>query len=151
MLSELYENNLIPRSYLKEYDDKTFLVVQEIIDPVTYPSEWTTEALRSAALCTLKINIILNKFGLELIDAHPFNIVFDGVRPKFVDLGSFVPKISKHSWRAEFEFMTSFYYPLVLASKGLNNFYSAFLLNGRSYGDDNLNSIPVFSMFLKEN
>ena len=148
LLSELSENSLIPYSYLKESDDNTFLVVQERIEIITYPSEWTPEALRHAALCTLKVNLVLNKYGLELTDAHPFNVVFDGVRPKFVDLGSFVVKKSKFSWRAEFEFINSFYYPLFLASKGLNIFYrNSFLRNGNSYGDDFLYLSKIFPFF----
>jgi hypothetical protein len=59
--------------------------------------EWSGEGLRAAALCLLRLNAALLRDGLCLKDAHPWNILFDGARPWFIDWGSIRPS-SELSW-----------------------------------------------------
>lgn len=64
-------------------------VVSPRIDPITYPYEWTASMLRDAGLLTLEVAAQAWDAGFHLRDASAFNVVFDGGRPRFVDLGSF--------------------------------------------------------------
>lgn len=55
---------------------------------VSYPYEWCSEAFKEAALFFLDFNLELLKAGLMSFDVLPNNIVFDGIKPIFVDLDS---------------------------------------------------------------
>ncbi|QDU79195.1 hypothetical protein Pla110_09000 [Polystyrenella longa] len=85
---------------------------------VSYPYEWCSAAFQSAAIQFLELNIRLAKSGLATSDAHPWNLVFDGTTPLFVDYGSFVPLEQIH--RADFinQFRAQFWYPLQLMTSG---------------------------------
>lgn len=58
---------------------------------VTLRGEWSGEGLRNAALCILKVNAELLRSKYCLKDAHPWNILFDGTKPYFIDWGSIRP------------------------------------------------------------
>src|SRR4051812_47782237 len=45
---------------------------------VTYGSEWAAPALKDAALLQARLNIELAERGLACVDAHPWNVLFDG-------------------------------------------------------------------------
>ena len=45
---------------------------------------------KDAALNILKLNMALVKHGLCTQDAHPWNVLFDGRFPKFVDFTSII-------------------------------------------------------------
>lgn len=85
--------------------------------PVTYPTEWPTTLLSSAAVTTLSVAGALSRFGLRLKDAHPWNVLFDGTEPRFVDLGSIVPGEEVDPGWVE-EFQTYFLAPLMLFAVG---------------------------------
>jgi SAM-dependent methyltransferase len=55
---------------------------------VTYPFEWPAAALKEAGLLQARLNRALAPHGLTCVDAHPWNVLFDGAKPLFVDLGS---------------------------------------------------------------
>jgi len=75
--------------------------------------------LRDAAIVVLEVNIVARNYGYVTVDAHPMNIVFDGMQPKFVDLGSFVVITGKNlGWSAYEEFLRYFYYPLRIWNSG---------------------------------
>lgn len=65
---------------------------------VTLRGEWSGEGLRNAALCILKASAKLLQSDLCLKDAHPWNVLFDGVKPYFVDWGSIRP-IAELDWK----------------------------------------------------
>jgi hypothetical protein len=81
---------------------------------VSYPYEWCFTALKDAALLVLNVQERLEMKGLSLHDAHPWNVVFDGCRPYYVDLGSIERARGLDSWRAYDEFCRFFLNPLVL-------------------------------------
>jgi SAM-dependent methyltransferase len=85
---------------------------------VSHPFEWSPEMLRDAALATIALQRTLARDGVSLQDAHPLNIVFDGSRPLFVDLGSLVPAPAGHDWPALDEFRRYFVNPLLLYANG---------------------------------
>jgi len=86
----------------------------EKIDPISYPYEWTFHQLIDAALLTLKIQklALINSYSLK--DATPFNVVFRGPYPVFVDYFSFEPYKENASWVAFEQFMKMFYVPLAI-------------------------------------
>lgn len=84
----------------------------------SYPTEWCGPMLKDAALLTLDMNLALMEMGYELQDAHPWNVLFDGCRPRFIDFGSIVARRSDKTWYAMQEFIGMFYNPLVLMSAG---------------------------------
>lgn len=86
---------------------------------VTYPYEWSYGMLRAAAACVLDVNRIANRFGYELMDCQCFNVVFNGPRPKYVDLGSLAPLPGKaRNWTGLETFVRSYEYPLRIWSDG---------------------------------
>ncbi|MCA9039651.1 MAG: hypothetical protein KDA65_04810 [Planctomycetaceae bacterium] len=85
---------------------------------LSYPYEWCSAAFKAATIRFLELNIHLASEGLATTDVHPWNIVFEGTTPLFVDYGSFVPLEQIH--RADFinQFRSQFWYPLQLMIKG---------------------------------
>ncbi len=128
---------------------KNFLVpFEETIDPagamvlkarkisfVTYPYEWTFSQWKDAALLTLKIQYQALKFGMTLKDATPFNIVFEGNKPLFIDISSFEIFKPRQPWQAFKQFSENFYMPLLLV-KYFDNIGNDIYLG-------NLNGIPL--------
>jgi SAM-dependent methyltransferase len=53
-----------------------------------------------------------------LKDAHPWNVLFDGCRPVWIDLTSIVPANGSRTWPAEGEFYDNCVHPLLLMAQG---------------------------------
>jgi SAM-dependent methyltransferase len=85
---------------------------------VSYPYEWCAAMLKDAAIMVIDIEIELAQYGLTLQDAHPWNVLFDGFKPFYVDFGSIVPAQANVLWPAYDEFCRFFLYPLYLMSQG---------------------------------
>lgn len=94
-----------------------FSVYSRKISFVTHPTEWTPDQVYQAALLTLKLQREANASGWDLKDASAWNIVFDGLRPVFVDLLSFEPLEAKRWWAAG-QFVRHFLLPLLLDKYG---------------------------------
>lgn len=94
---------------------------------VSYPYEWGAEMLRAAALLTLDLLEFLWPLGYTLGDAHGWNVVFDGVKPIFVDFGSIVERDASEAWRAETEFQEYFLHPIVMMGEGHDRIARALL------------------------
>jgi len=85
---------------------------------VSYPYEWCAAMLKDAAITIINIEIELAQHGLTLQDAHPWNVLFDGPKPLYVDFGSIVPAQASALWPAHDEFYRFFVYPLYLMTQG---------------------------------
>jgi len=85
---------------------------------VSYVTEWCGSMLKEAALALLDLSLALAEMGLELQDAHPWNILFDGTRPIFIDFSSIIPIQTPDRWLPENEFIGMFYNPLRLMAAG---------------------------------
>jgi hypothetical protein len=85
---------------------------------VSYPYEWCSEAFKDAALFFLDLNVELLKAGLLSFDVSPYNIVFDGNKPLFVDLDSIRKwdSVDLGVWFEEFQLL--FLRPLRLFEAG---------------------------------
>lgn len=90
------------------------LLRHERIDFVSYPYEWPPEMLHAAGKLTLQLarKILDDGFGLK--DATPFNVLFTGSRPVFVDLPSIQRRDAGDAiWLAAAQFERTFILPLL--------------------------------------
>jgi hypothetical protein len=99
------------------------------ITPASYCFEWPAVMLKDAALLTLDICLDLNSQDWVLKDATPWNILFDGVRPLFVDFSSIMPQEPDLFWVAYDQFCRLFLFPLTLASQYSGRLCRLLLLN----------------------
>lgn len=84
------------------------------VDFVSYPYEWPPEMLHAAGKLTLHLarKILDDGFGLK--DATPFNVLFAGSRPVFVDLSSIQRRDAGDAiWLAAAQFERTFILPLL--------------------------------------
>lgn len=81
---------------------------------VSYPYEWSFGMLQRAALLHLEILTAALGSGLILKDASPYNVMFRGVSPVFIDVGSFVPHVPGEPWAAYRQFCELMLFPLLL-------------------------------------
>lgn len=84
----------------------------------TNKSEWTGEALRAAAVCVLRLLQKLVDDGWGLKDGHTRNVMFEGVTPYFIDIGSIIRISDFDRIRFYQEFRSDFLMPLYLFSVG---------------------------------
>jgi SAM-dependent methyltransferase len=80
----------------------------------SFPAEWCAEMLESAAALTLDLaeQVLSNGWGLK--DATPYNILFQGPRPVFVDVLSFERRDPGDAlWSAYAQFVRAFLLPLM--------------------------------------
>jgi hypothetical protein len=61
----------------------------ERVDFPSFPYEWTAEMLHAAAILTLDLAEALLADGLGLKDGTPYNVLFRGPEPVFIDVLSF--------------------------------------------------------------
>ncbi|HYP27274.1 MAG TPA: class I SAM-dependent methyltransferase [Blastocatellia bacterium] len=110
---------------LEEIDDRESLGItdgskvaeHEPISFQNYPYEWPPEMLHSAASLTLDLAQSALDEGLGLKDATPYNILFRGAEPVFVDLLSFERRRPGDPiWLPQAQFERTFLLPL-LANK----------------------------------
>ncbi len=85
---------------------------------VSYPYEWCDEMLKDAVLLLIDLEMKLTRHGLTLVDASPWNVVFDGSRPVFVDFTSFLPAEKNWTWNAYDGFCRYYIHPLQLMAHG---------------------------------
>ena len=86
-------------------------------DRVWFPSyvyEWPPEMLHSAAMLTLEVAELCLLEGFGLKDATPYNILFRGARPVFIDVLSFERRrAGDYLWLPYAQFLRMFLLPLL--------------------------------------
>ena len=87
--------------------------------PLSYPVEWPPAMLREAARLILEVAARAAEADHLLADGHPWNVLFDGPRPVFIDVGSLVPAEGPLLWPAQAQFDRLARYPLHLWAAGL--------------------------------
>lgn len=91
------------------------VVEHEPVEFANYPHEWPAEMLESAARLTLEIAAAVLPCGFNLKDASPWNIMFRGPEPVFLDLLSFERRDERgRVWMAYGQFARTFLFPLLL-------------------------------------
>jgi hypothetical protein len=120
LLDELTSRGFFPRTQITShtFDGFAFVVEHEAVPIVTYPHEWSFDMLRDAARTVLEIGEIAARFDWLLKDCHPYNVLFHGTRPLYVDLGSFVPATAGYAWSRGDAFLSLYWWPLSIWSSG---------------------------------
>lgn len=81
----------------------------------SYAYEWPPEMLFAAAELTLELAEALLSDGLSLKDATPYNVLFEGPKPIFVDVLSFEKRTQGDSqWLPYGQFVRTFVLPLLM-------------------------------------
>jgi 2-polyprenyl-3-methyl-5-hydroxy-6-metoxy-1,4-benzoquinol methylase len=95
--------------------DGRIILEHERIDFPTFPSEWNSEMLHAAAELTLDLAESLLDHGFGLKDGTPFNILFRGPEPVFVDVLSFEQRVPGDPiWLPYAQFVRTFLLPLLV-------------------------------------
>jgi SAM-dependent methyltransferase len=93
----------------------SMILEHQVVPFPSFPYEWPPEMLHSAGLLTLDLGDSLLKEGLGLKDATPYNIVFRGPNPVFVDLLSFEKRDPNDPiWLPQAQFERTFLLPLLV-------------------------------------
>jgi SAM-dependent methyltransferase len=80
----------------------------------SFPFEWAPEMLHAAGVLTLTVAEAALLEGVELKDATPFNVLFSGSQPVFIDVASIQRMNSRQlTWHAYAQFVQSFVLPLL--------------------------------------
>lgn len=95
-----------------------FVVEHHRVPCVTFPHEWSFEMLRDASLLVLSISELAMRHGWTMKDCHPYNILFDGTHPIYVDLGTFIPSSGPAMFDRGIDFLTLFWRPLLFWASG---------------------------------
>jgi len=121
VIERLVAQQLIVDTELTELKTRDYpLVVKHRVLPfVSYPSEWCGAMLKDAALLVLDLAQELVRHNLYLSDAHPWNVLFDGVKPYQVDFGSILTGDARSFFHVS-EFNRFFLHPLQLKAAGYN-------------------------------
>ncbi len=99
----------------EDLEPASFLEHERLFE--SFPYEWAPEMLHAAGALTLDVAEDLLGEGLGLKDATPYNVLFRGPEPVFVDVLSFEPRDARDpTWWAYAQFVRTFVLPL-LASK----------------------------------
>jgi len=120
VVQNLMDKGLLIQTELTDLSlDGYGLVLRHRMVPfVSYCYEWSPEMLNDAALLIVDLELELTRYGLTLQDAHPWNVLFNGPRPVYVDFSSICPDGGHQLWRAHEEFCRFFIHPLQLTLHG---------------------------------
>jgi 2-polyprenyl-3-methyl-5-hydroxy-6-metoxy-1,4-benzoquinol methylase len=95
--------------------DGSIVVEHEQVPFQSFPYEWSPEMLHSAGRLTLDLAESLLDEGLGLKDATPYNVLFRGSEPVFVDLLSFERRNAGDPiWLPQAQFERTFLLPLLV-------------------------------------
>ncbi|WP_246188800.1 class I SAM-dependent methyltransferase [Nitratireductor arenosus] len=97
-------------------DDRGHTLRHPHLPFISYPYEWPFEALKSAALFHLDLQIDALKHDVTLSDASAYNVQFIGAQPIFIDHLSFRPYTEGEYWTGHRQFCEQFLNPLLLRS-----------------------------------
>ncbi len=93
---------------------QTRVVEHQPVSFPSYPAEWCPEMLVSVASLTLDLCEALLPLGWGLKDATPYNVLFEGPNPVFIDLLSFEQRDPKDpAWTPYGQFIRTFLLPLM--------------------------------------
>jgi len=93
-----------------------FVLEHEPIKFISYPYEWPFTLLKSAAMLHLELMEQLIPAGFILSDATASNVMFRGIRPVFIDVGSIMPYRSGDIWQGFKQFLETMLYPLFISA-----------------------------------
>jgi SAM-dependent methyltransferase len=90
------------------------ILEHERVDFPSYPYEWNPEMLHAAGMLTLDLAQALHADGLGLKDGTPYNVLFRGPEPVFIDVLSFERReAGDATWLPYAQFVRTFLLPLL--------------------------------------
>lgn len=92
----------------------SYVVEHPKLSFVSYPYEWSFQALKAAALLHLDLQSAALQRGAVLSDASAYNVQFQGAQPVFVDLLSLRQYREGEFWDGHSQFCDQFLSPLLL-------------------------------------
>ncbi len=103
-----------PGEFASELPDYYRMAEHEPVPFASFPAEWPPEMLAAAGYLTLDLAAQLLPHGWRLKDATPYNVLFRGPSPVFVDVLSF-ERGDPHDalWPAYAQFVRTFLLPLL--------------------------------------
>ncbi|PWT95767.1 MAG: hypothetical protein C5B52_17130 [Bacteroidetes bacterium] len=114
------QNKLIPHSEIQKNlsGDKNhwLTLLPQQIPYLSFPYEWSFDALRDTAILTLDIALESMNYGMILKDATPFNFQIVSGGPILIDTLSFEKYDETKPWVAYRQFIETFLCPLLLSS-----------------------------------
>jgi SAM-dependent methyltransferase len=115
--AETLRKEELPTDLRARFPRGSVVVEHEPIPFSNFPYEWPPEMLHCAAALTLQLARAAVDTGFVLKDATPYNVMFDGTQPVFLDLSSFRRRDPLDAmWPPYAQFIRTFVYPL-LASR----------------------------------
>jgi SAM-dependent methyltransferase len=118
------------REFALEIPPHYRLAEHEPIAFPSFPAEWPPQMLAAAGFLTLDLAEQCLPHGWRLKDATPYNVLFRGPSPVFVDLLSFERRESHDSlWPAYAQFVRTFLLPLLAASHSLSPLHQLWLVH----------------------
>jgi len=108
-LVETYETQLC-------LDGFSCVLKHQRVPYVSFCMEWSGAMFRDAAVMLCDLALKIHQQGWTFMDAHPWNILFHGTRPVFVDLGSICAQRGQ-PWPYQ-EFRRYFVFPLYAIAAG---------------------------------
>jgi len=129
VLPRLVDKGLVPATTLTDLalDGFELVLRHERVPFTAYPNEWCPEMLRDAALLYLDLVVELAPDGLGIKDMNPWNLVFDGPHPLFVDVLSISPADECAQSFSEARFRRYYLDPLRLMAEGHSTLARALL------------------------
>lgn len=113
-LSSSEKSTILNQTVNINQEDVSILVKHEKIPFRSYPYEWTPEMLHEAASLTLELSQNLLNEGMGIKDATPYNILFRGTTPIFIDWLSFEKRDEFDPiWLSQSQFIRTFCLPLM--------------------------------------
>jgi len=114
-IQDLLGDKIVPTSISRKNLPNFDLTLDHpFITPRNYVYEWPLVMLHDAALLTLDLCLLFNRNGNILKDANPWNILFQGPNPLFVDFTSIIPNEEDLLWVAYDQFARTFLFPLLV-------------------------------------
>jgi SAM-dependent methyltransferase len=111
--AEILEQEEVRHVY--EQSPGATIIEHERVPFSSFPYEWPAEMLHAAGELTLDFAEELLHDGLGLKDASPYNVLFRGPSPVFVDLLSFEPRNpGDPTWLPYAQFVRTFLLPLLV-------------------------------------
>lgn len=126
--SNLVEHGLIPTEITPHLlEDYSLVLKHKKIPIVSYVNEWCFSMLTDAALMTCDLQLELLKSDKTLKDAHPWNTLFEGCKPWFVDTGSIVEYKKTEANHFIHDFRTTYLTALLFKLAGLDKIQKAIM------------------------
>jgi len=96
--------------------DAAYVLEHERVPVISYPYEWSFQALKAAALHHLDLQLLMFDRDIVLSDATAYNVQFIGPKPVFIDVLSLRPYDEGEIWGGHRQFCEQFLNPLLLRS-----------------------------------